>query len=118
MPDAWELRHFGSTGTASAGTDTDGDGFSDAAEYVAGTCPTNCNDYLRIDECTVSPNPGVVISWNTSTGRTYTVYSATNLLSTWSAVYQTPGSGSRASYTNTDTVSATRFFRVGVQPGE
>lgn len=118
MPDAWELRHFGSTGTASGGTDTDGDGFPDTSEYVARTCPTNSNDYLKIDECTVSPNPGVVMYWNTSTGRIYTIYSATNLFSTWAGVYRTAGNGLEKSYTNTGTEAASRFFRIGVQRQE
>ena len=40
LPDSWELHWFGNLTTAGPGTDTDRDGLSDWAEYVAGTDPT------------------------------------------------------------------------------
>jgi uncharacterized lipoprotein YddW (UPF0748 family) len=40
LPDSWELRWFGNLTTAGLGTDSDGDGLSDRAEYIAGTDPT------------------------------------------------------------------------------
>ena len=41
LPDDWELAQFGNLTTANATSDTDGDGTSDLAEYLAGTSPTN-----------------------------------------------------------------------------
>lgn len=40
LPDAWELRYFGSLTNATWQTDFDHDGRSERAEYVAGTDPT------------------------------------------------------------------------------
>ena len=57
-----------------------------------------------------------VIYWNTHTGRTYSVYSTTNImLATWptSPVYQVFGDSGSKSYTNSDLFDE-RFFRVGV----
>jgi hypothetical protein len=45
MPDAWEIRHFGTPETPAGGAsaDSDGDGVPNLGEYVAGTSPTNEN---------------------------------------------------------------------------
>jgi hypothetical protein len=49
MADAWELENFGnSTTSAGIGTDFDGDGVSDAAEFTAGTDPKDNDSFLRI----------------------------------------------------------------------
>lgn len=49
IADPWEMLHFGSLATATAITDSDGDGATDAAEYLAGTSPTDRASLLRID---------------------------------------------------------------------
>lgn len=48
IDDDWEVFHFNGTDVASIGTDSDGDGQSDASEAVAGTEPTNSRSYFRI----------------------------------------------------------------------
>jgi hypothetical protein len=46
ISDAWELLHFGNTSAASFGTDSDGDGVSDASEYIADTDPLDGGSHL------------------------------------------------------------------------
>src|SRR6266581_9024597 len=53
LPDAWEQQYFGNPTNALASDDSDGDGFSNLAEYIAGTDPTSADpnsaaSYLRI----------------------------------------------------------------------
>ena len=48
MADPWEYQKFGDLVTSEIGTDRDGDGQSDAAEYAADTDPHNPGEYLRI----------------------------------------------------------------------
>ena len=47
MPEYWEQWHFAAGPPADATSDHDGDGVTDAAEYVAGTDPTNALSVLR-----------------------------------------------------------------------
>lgn len=47
MPEYWEQWHFAAGPPADASSDHDGDGVTDAAEYVAGTDPTNALSVLR-----------------------------------------------------------------------
>ena len=48
ISDHWEQAHFGDLTTVNAGSDHDGDGMSDVAEYGANTNPDDSASYLRI----------------------------------------------------------------------
>jgi spore coat protein CotH len=48
LPDAWEIQYFGDTAAMGAADDPDGDGSSNADEYVAGTDPLNASDAPRL----------------------------------------------------------------------
>ncbi len=61
VPDWWEQQYFGSL-VRDGTRDFDGDGFSDAGEYVADTNPTNTLSVLRISQIVPQAN-GLRIEW-------------------------------------------------------
>lgn len=48
LPDAWERATFGNLDSVGSG-DTDGDGFSNRDEYIAGTNPKDASDFPRLE---------------------------------------------------------------------
>ncbi|MBM4151929.1 MAG: hypothetical protein FJ220_00195 [Kiritimatiellaceae bacterium] len=76
IPDAWELQHFGSTQSNGPVSDSDGDGQSDNQEYIAGTQPTNSASKFVINQIS-----GSTLSWTAITGRLYSIYWSSNLIS-------------------------------------
>ena len=49
MADTWELDQFGSLATSEGGSDNyDGDAYTDADEYIAGTSATDTNSYFQM----------------------------------------------------------------------
>jgi hypothetical protein len=76
IPDVWSQQFFGhpngSAGDLSrAGDDFDHDGMSNAAEYIAGTDPTNASSFLGVG-LAAGPSSAVV-SFGAISNRTYTV---------------------------------------------
>jgi len=86
IPDAWELAMF-STLTRSSLTDTDGDGMSDYAEYIADTIPTNAASYLRLTSVSSSP-AGIVLHWLGGTEATQYIHWSGGLV-----IYSIPARG-------------------------
>jgi len=71
IPDDWETNYFGSITGADRNADTDGDGMSNWAEYIAGTDPTDKTSYLRVD---LTSLPGTAMVQEVAmSNRTYTV---------------------------------------------
>jgi len=96
------------------GWDTDGDGMTDGDEIVAGTSPSDSNEYFRISGVASVAGPGVAVYWDSVTGRTYTVYRNADLAADWSNIHETAGSGLTKSYTN-PAAPGPRFYRLGVR---
>jgi subtilisin family serine protease/Tol biopolymer transport system component len=83
LPDSWEQQYFGNPTSAVASDDSDGDGFSNLAEYIAGTDPTSADPidsaaYLRITQIQAGAGPSLTITWPSVTNRIYTVERASN----------------------------------------
>jgi hypothetical protein len=120
LPDEWELT-YGFDPKQSGGIngplgDSDGDGSGNLHEYRAGTNPLDGQDSLRL---TVNVGlPYCVLSFNTKTGRTYTVEAVADIRATnaWSTV--TGGiTGSGQPATVNDLLGASvRFYRLKVTP--
>jgi hypothetical protein len=110
------LQQFGQAtdGTAD-GIDSDQDGLNNWQQWVANTNPTNALSSFRAE--TISFGPPVVVQFNSSLDRLYTLKSCTNLTApVWLDVPgQTgvPGSGGILSLADTNGFPA-RFYRVGV----
>ena len=78
MPDAWELQEFGNMTNTAAG-DTDGDGFSNEDEHLAGSQATNVASLLRI-ETLARAEDDVAVEWQSVPYGRYRVLTATNLV--------------------------------------
>ena len=71
--DDWELTYFESLSEAGRSTDHDGDGFTDASEFAAGTDPTDGASLLRISMPIDVKNKTVLLRWDSVPGRRYRV---------------------------------------------
>ncbi|MGV3772195.1 MAG: S8 family serine peptidase [Verrucomicrobiales bacterium] len=118
MSDEWEQEFFQEVSSArSISSDTDGDGFTDHAEFLAGTNPNDVEQYFAVTTPIIFPDGRVMLEWNTIPGRSYRVLGSTN------GVDWTPysgwlnGLGETAAYTVSpqSNVSAV-LFQVEVSP--
>jgi hypothetical protein len=103
------LTNGGATFDLAAVADTDTDGLQAWQEYIAGTVPTNSASTLRVVE-----NPRNVLNWSTVSGRVYSVYWSTNLVSGFQAL-NTSVPYPQRSYTNTSPDSRVNYYQVKVR---
>ena len=103
LPIAWLLQNFGTTNVL-ATADADGDGVSNANEYLAGTDPNNASDVLKITayQRNVLASGYNQLWWNSKSTRFYAVQYNPNLAN--SSGWQDYG------YFSSPGVSATGFF--------
>jgi hypothetical protein len=79
IPDYWEEKYFGSATGAEPDADSDGDGQSNLDEYIAGMDPTDPDSAFVVRTFDSPTNGAFVLSWDSVTGRVYSVYWQTNL---------------------------------------
>jgi beta-glucanase (GH16 family) len=119
LPDYWEQQYFGTPVGASANADSDSDGASNLAEYLAGTDPLNGQSLFRILGVTNDAS-GMTIRVNSALNRFYTLqYRDSASVGQWSNVaYQTdiPGSGSALLLDDPAPAVQARYYRVSVRP--
>ena len=78
LPDSWEQQYWGTNGAShNLFTDGDGDGFTDGAEFIAGTNPTLSSSRLRIS---MENNGMFLLKWPSVAGRIYQVQTTTDLV--------------------------------------
>ena len=113
---------FRSNGTSTnnqscATCDSDGDGFSNLQEFLAGTDPTSSTSALRIISITRQPNGDNVIIWTSASGKNYQVYATTDLAGTYAPVGSTvPSAGTTTSYTDAGVTDVTKYYKVKAVP--
>jgi len=85
IPDAWIIESFGSTNVFTNASfltmDSDTDGVCNLDEYLAGTDPTNKNDFLSMNEMALSASGELLLTWRSSKQtRCYKIEKKTNLM--------------------------------------
>jgi hypothetical protein len=120
IPDAWERQWGIPVGDLNPDDDDDGDGFTNAQEYIADTNPRQINAYLVIDS--LQCNANISTLWfPTSSNRNYFVWYADDLAQTnaWQAA--TPdtdpieGTGQMNEFTDVLPNPTGRHFRIEVK---
>ena len=71
MLDSWEQQYF-NTISPTSDTDSDGDGFTNLDEFIAGTNPTNANSLFNIN--VLGSNNNFIIQWNAVDNKIYNVF--------------------------------------------
>ncbi len=122
LPDWWEDQFsLSQTNAADAALDLDGDGASNASEFLAGTIPTNAASVFRIVSVQRESN-SVRLTWSAVGGKSYRVQtngSVTDPFVDLNPLITVPGTGE--STTNLVDASAVtnapaRFYRVRLGP--
>lgn len=83
LPDDWQLAHFSDLSVANifAFEDFDGDGASNRQEFLAGTDPSDPEDFLRM-RIAINAHGLTELSWNTVPGQLYQAQISSDL-QTW-----------------------------------
>lgn len=136
LEDVWEIRCFASLandgasdpdqdglttaqeaqlGLSPAAKDTDGDGYDDRSEWVAGTGGDDGDAHLNLTPKALDDAGDYLFRWLSATGRVYMVMNSTNLHS-WATIpaYVVHGDGSVMYFTNSIVADGTVFYRLQV----
>jgi autotransporter-associated beta strand protein len=116
LPDSWETLYLGGLGSGPA-DDNDGDGQSNATEYLAGTNPKNGASFFA---ATIVPASGnqFTLTWPSVPGKTYAIETSADLAGSWARLISLPAASSPATstdYTVTNIVGS-MFYRVAIVP--
>lgn len=107
LPDYWEALHGPLAGSA----DTDGDGSSNAAEFLAGTDYRDSTSLFSLAR-TTAPAGQIGLEFSALAARSYVVQFSSNL-SVWHTLQEVPASASSRTVQLTDTMNAARrYYRV------
>ncbi len=115
LPDAWERVNFGAIGV-NPNADPDGDGMSNAQEYLAGTNPNDASDKLMITAISATPGGTLTtLTWKSTPARCYYLQKNPGLTpSLWvdSGLGIIAADGTSTQRSLADTVAPARFYRV------
>ena len=92
IADQWQLFYFGTT-HIDPSADPDRDGMSNFDEFWSGTIPTDSNSFLAIKSTSISTNGLAEITWQSVSGKTYTVKYSDDLLNWNTLADSIPGTG-------------------------
>ena len=115
MPDSYEVANgFDKFNAADATQDTDGDGQSNVAEYIAGTNPRDPASALAATATSAGPGSGVMLQFTAKANKSYTIqYKDTLTAATWLKLVDVPAQGTDRVVQQSDNPAiAQRFYRV------
>jgi uncharacterized repeat protein (TIGR01451 family) len=118
VPGWWANYYFGAGANVSGSADADGDGYSNYAEYVFGTNPTDASSHLNFS---VTPETGNAVSVTFSPwqgGRAYQLQTATDLSTgAWVTLTNTASVNANGDgvFTVAQPNSAGSFYRLSAQ---
>lgn len=119
MFDGWEVVYgFSVTDTSDALIDTDGDGYDNRQEFYCDTHPSNTESHMVFENAVSLPGPELVVRWNSSTGRVYSLYYSDLPDAPWQPLAgntNLPGTGSTMAFTNPVESITYRIYKVGVR---
>lgn len=114
MPDGWENDNGLNPAVDDAADDEDSDWYNNLSEYIAGTDPLDPASLLSVSNSAATN--GFVITWNSVTSRTYSVFWTDNLLTNSFQALEVDVNYPRGSYTDTvHAVESTGFYKVEVE---
>ena len=116
LDDSWEQYYYGTT--SSTNTDSDGDGFSDLAEYGAGTDPFDDSSLMELIQVSPAGSNTFVLRWASETNQTYAVARSSSLTTNSFSFLSTNVAATPPENVYTDSTasgSAVFFYRVGVE---
>ena len=95
--------------------DSDNDGFSDRAEFVAGTSAIDAGSQFNIESAFPISGTNFVLQWNSVSGRVYSVQGTTNLFEAFEP-WETDIFHPQNAFTDTvHSVEDTAFYKLDVQ---
>lgn len=110
LPDWWETLYFG--GTTNPAADSDHDGESNLAEFLAGTNPTNALSCLELVSIS-TPVAGVSLSWASETGKLYSVQSGASPTGAWNIIATNlPATPPVNTFNSNASATNKAFFRI------
>ena len=117
IPDAWETRYFTNLTTAGATSDFDKDGFTDLAEYRAGTLPLQSNSLFAVTSVTNGMDSGNLVQWSSVSNRDYAIYVTTDLTTAAFGVLSSnlPATPPVNQYLDTNPPAPARFYQIRAQ---